>query len=367
MCGQAAANNLLLIAPGVPESAAAYQLLPGGIRPLRHKRTTGGMQVTIDEFGVADLVFMAQDPLVISAMSKQADAIGARAAELARRLAADKLAIVEQTAAELQRRGIAAPQYATWLSAARRNLMAADGHQTQQQHQLAYLAAQRGMAPLRLIERSLWEACLQKATSPLSSPGTVCFAALPWHFRLQDRLAAALPAASGLPGGDFDDLASTMGANWQPFKHTAEGIVSAAEISAKAAHAGASGMRLAAQPENPALPPTLVETPPVWIVSPAVPVAAGDLVSIRGWVRIHPPLTATLDGLLVFDSLSGEALAERIGQAAAWREFTLHRIATRAGPLTVTFALTGLGEVLLDDVSVQVLAPRGPGPALGPR
>jgi hypothetical protein len=66
----------------------------------------------------------------------------------------------------------------------------------------------------------------------------------------------------------------------------------------------------------------------------------------------------SVDGLLVFDSLGGPALAERVGPSGQWRRLVLYRIVPgdAAGePLTVTFALTGLGEARIDDVSIRVL------------
>jgi len=61
------------------------------------------------------------------------------------------------------------------------------------------------------------------------------------------------------------------------------------------------------------------------------------------------------DGLLVVDSLTGEALADRIGQTKEWRQFALYRVAPQSGVMCVTFALSGIGEARLDDVAIQVL------------
>ena len=84
---------------------------------------------------------------------------------------------------------------------------------------------------------------------------------------------------------------------------------------------------------------------------------------------------------MIIDSIGGEALAERIGPtpgwknvdrqrqglkplpvkpdkqdqdpADDWKEFSIYRVAPQDGPLSVTFALCGLGEVWLDDVAIQ--------------
>jgi hypothetical protein len=93
----------------------------------------------------------------------------------------------------------------------------------------------------------------------------------------------------------------------------------------------------------------------VWITTPAVPVEPGQVVRIHGWVNVPAAITGSVDGLLVIDSLAGIDLAERIDKTAGWREFILFRAVEQSGPMTVTFALSGLGEVRLDDVAIEVM------------
>jgi hypothetical protein len=50
-------------------------------------------------------------------------------------------------------------------------------------------------------------------------------------------------------------------------------------------------------------------------------------------------------------------MALRLDASKGWREFTMLRIVPQAGPLALTFAMTGLGEVCLDDLTVEVLEP----------
>ena len=85
-------------------------------------------------------------------------------------------------------------------------------------------------------------------------------------------------------------------------------------------------------------------------------VEAGQIVCIHGWVQVPTAITGSSDGLLVVDSLSGECLADRIGQTKGWRQFALYRVAPQSGPMCVTFALSGMGEAWLDDVEIQVIA-----------
>ncbi len=59
----------------------------------------------------------------------------------------------------------------------------------------------------------------------------------------------------------------------------------------------------------------------------------------------------------MFDSVGGPDLGDRIRLTRGWREFTLYRAAGENGNVTVTFALTGLGEAWVDDLSVSLLDP----------
>ncbi len=97
-----------------------------------------------------------------------------------------------------------------------------------------------------------------------------------------------------------------------------------------------------------------VEAPPLWIVSSPIPLQAGQIVRIQGWAWVPEPVTATADGLLIFDSAAGPTMARRIGQTSGWQKFTLYRAATATGPMSLTFALAGVGDAWIDDVTVRL-------------
>ena len=212
------------------------------------------------------------------------------------------------------------------------------------------------------MERINWSKAVGDSVSPIASPATVGFSTLPWHWSLIDQSRGWRLGQNLLPGSSFDSVQSVLASGWQHYWHETDGVKSRVDILPEASHTGAAGIRLAAIPDNAKEPPTLIETPPVWLKSPAIRVEAGTLVRIHGWVHIPKPLTGSVDGLMIFDSFTGMALAERIGETTDWQPFTLYRIAPESGPLTVTFALSGLGEVWLDDLSIQPLGPPAGGP-----
>ena len=87
----AAAKPLVLTLPGVPESSSIFELNRGRLEPLRHLREPGGTQVTIEDFGLSRLLFLAEDPTIIGAMSRRAAAAGPTVHRVGSYLAAQKL------------------------------------------------------------------------------------------------------------------------------------------------------------------------------------------------------------------------------------------------------------------------------------
>jgi hypothetical protein len=357
VAGEAFARAMAVIVPGIPDPASAYELTAGRLEPLRRKRDTGGVRVTLDEFSLTGTLLFAQDPAVVDAVSRRAAANGKAVAEIERQLAGWKLETVGRGIASLGGRLSPLTDVPAALADARRALEESDVRLRTGDLQGGWLGARRAERFLRRLERDAWKAAMTGLGSPVVSPGTAAFSTLPWHWALVERLRQGHPGANRLPGGDFEDMQLMLRAGWRHEQHPLPGVTAAADLVSEAHHTGRWGMRLTARADDPDNPPAMIETPPVWLTTPAVPVEAGQLVWVHGWVFIPKPITASVDGLLVIDSLGGEELAERIDKTEGWGEFTLLRVADRTGPMTVTFALSGLGEARLDDIAVQVIEP----------
>jgi hypothetical protein len=352
---QSAARGLALISPGVPESSTAYELTPHGVQSLGKQRVAGGVRITLDEFGLTAQVLLAHDPLVIDAVNHRAAQAGPRAAELQRNLAVHKLYTVQAIAGQLAARTPVRSSTA-WFEAAQKSRQLCDGQLASGDVPGAALNAQRTGRSLRLIERAYWDAAVKELVSPMTSPAAVSFDTLPIHWRLIDRLRARPFGPNRLDGGDFEDIGVMLRAGWRNNLHAAPTVQAAVDLLPQAAHSGRLGVRLAIAPVDPKNPPAVIESPPILFSSPAVQVEAGQIVCIHGWVQVPVTITGSTDGLLVVDSLAGECLAERIGKTKGWRQFAMYRVAPQAGPMCVTFALSGMGEAWLDDVEIQILA-----------
>ncbi len=351
---QSAANSLSLIAPGVPEASNAYELTPAGVRVLQHKRVAGGMCVTLDEFGLTTQILLAHDPLIINAVNRKTSETGRRAAELQRHLAVHKMNSVQAISGHIaSRMPVNGPPQ--WLKTARENLQTCDAQLAAGNALGAAQNAQRAQRSLRMIERAYWDVAVKGLVSPVTSPAAVSFDTLPYHWQLVNRLAAGHFGPNRIAGGDFEDINTMMRAGWRYIQNSTPSLQTAVDLSPSAARSGRLGLRLLAAAADPKSPPAVVETPPVLFTSPTIPVEAGQILCIFGWVHVPSPIMGSTDGLLVVDSLTGEALADRIGQTKEWRQFALYRVAPQSGVMCVTFALSGIGEARLDDVAIQVL------------
>ncbi|MDY0166311.1 MAG: hypothetical protein RBS80_07190 [Thermoguttaceae bacterium] len=353
----ATTTTVSFVVPGVPESVNAFEIVPGGLGAAKHRRVTGGMQLTLDGFGLWSSVVLVQDALLTSQLGARARAIGPRASQLYRDLAAEELHLATETTRELPANSIPAAEASQRLREAQEHLRRSDAHLAARQYQQAIQAARQTMRAVAMLKRSHWEAAAKVLSSPVTSLGACTFASLPAHWRMGDRIQASQYGENQLAGGDFERLELLLQAGWQHMENRVDGCLTSVDLATEAARSGNTGLRLTARPEDPTNPPAVVETPPVWIVTPPIPVEAGQLVVIHGYGHVPTPIEGSVDGLLIFDSLSGESLAERIGRTRGWRPFTLFRVAPRSGTFRVTFALTGLGEARIDNVSIRALHP----------
>ncbi len=357
---------LTLLVPGVPEAHQAWEIAPGGLRPLRQRRVTGGVSVTLDSFLSSAAVLFSGDPGITGHMQERTRSLTAAELASARALAATGLADAADLLGRLPPAAFSGPPpvaAAAMLSAA--NALAAEGEAlaagnpaaaVQRFHKAAAITGQ--------FQRRIWENGVRADGSMVASPlaSSASTAAEQWAFVAAR--TASTPGPERLAGGGMDRIDALAGSGWRHFAHPAAGVLTAVEISPEAPAAGDGCLRLSARAADSEAAPVAVETPPVWVTTPPIPLPAGTLVEITAQVRVPSPITASVDGLLVFDSLGGPALAERVGPTSDWRRLVLHRMTPAdpsAEPLVVTFALSGIGAADIDEVSVRVLDRGVPG------
>ncbi len=356
--GTQAGAMIAFTVPGVPEGDDAYELSPTGLRILRSTRVAGGMAVVLDGDARDSLVVFTHDPLIVRTLRATIAKVERRAVHLARELASLEHAQVNDVLARIS--PAASGKIPQETKATVENDLRQAETLAATDLARSYAAARHAMEVIRQVQRVSWDHATSNV-GDLSDPLMVSFGTLPARELFAQQLAAAQRSPNRLAEGGCENLPAMLAAGWKHYQHPQTGIRTSVDLSPMSAHTGAAGLLLQAAPAVAGKVPGAVETPPVWITSAPVDVEAGDLVQIDAWVRIDTPIAASTDGLVIFDSQSGEPLAMRISQTKGWRQLTLYRAATQQGPLTLTFALAGLGQAAIDDVTIQIVHRTLPG------
>ena len=235
---------------------------------------------------------------------------------------------------------------------ARSDLAAADKALASGDRAAAYQAARKAIGPIEHFKRYRWEQAVTVQNSLVASPFTVAFETLPDQGRLIEQLRFLQPGNNRLAGGDCENLNQMQMQGWRHVERPQTEVKSTVELSTEQPHGGRYSLHLQLKPAQSDDPPGLIETAPLWVTTAPVAVHAQQLIAIRGFVRVPKAIAGSIDGLLILDSIGGESLAERIGKTQGWREFVMYRVAPSEGMFIVTFALSGLGDAWIDDVSV---------------
>ncbi len=348
-----------LIVPGVPETNQVHLLTPVGLRSTSHHRVTGGTGVKLEGFVDHAMVVVTHDPVLISDLSRRTARMRRQTAAMELELAQLDLTAAEQTLRGLPRENTAAGQrdVSRSLAAARHSLGQSNSAKARGDDSATYRGAREATAWLDRLKHTAWTQASGALPRFTSSPATGTFAALPWHWRMIDRLRQNKPGSNLLVGGDCESLQTMLDAGWRHYRHSPDDLDAQVELSASAPFAGALSLHLSAAARDEKQSPGLIETAPVWITSAPVQVAAGTMIRISGRVRIPRPITGSIDGLMIVDSVGGHSLSLRFGQAAEWQEFSMFRITTDGRPVHVTFAMTGIGDAWIDQVMIQPIGP----------
>lgn len=315
--------------------------------PLR--AASGNQSFACENVGLVTLALLTQDPLAVNHLSRALRQAGEATARLQHDIARFMLTETQGVVRQAERSGNRVHQATQWLLEADQLLRRSDHLLASGDHAGSYRFTSQANNLVRRLRQKHWEQAALVFPSPISSPLCTSFATLTTHYRLAARGIAW--SGNSLAAGQCEDLQHLLQSGWQQHREADPRITAKVELSGADAREGRTSLRLSATRAEPG---DAVDTWPVRIVTAPVAVRRGQLVRINGWTRIPSAITGSPDGLLIFDSAAGPALAERIRQTRGWQEFTLYRAARRDGPLTVTFALTGLGEVWLDDISVAL-------------
>jgi hypothetical protein len=117
---------LTLLVPGVPEAHQAWEVSPGGLRPLRHKRVTGGISITLESFRAHSLILLSGDPAVTAHVQERVRGLVPLELASARALAVGVLADDASLLGRLPPAALGNLPVAAMLAEAQRDMQQAD-------------------------------------------------------------------------------------------------------------------------------------------------------------------------------------------------------------------------------------------------
>lgn len=366
---------LNILIPGLPEAHRPWEITHSTLRPLQHRRVTGGVSMTLDNFHAAAVILISNDPAATAHIQELVRRNAPTAALLARAQAADAIARTSRLAAELPPKALGHFPVTEMIIEAQQEAQYAEAMIAQDPTN-AVKKLERSRAIAGQLERLFWERGVTATGSMVASPLTTSPATLSDHWRMIDALQTTKVGGNLLEGGHMEEINTLSSTGWRHFVRPTDQVKGSVELSGQSPADGQRSLRIFATAIDSEEAPVVIETPPIWITTPPIYAAAGTLLEIVAQVRVPNPIEGSVDGLLVFDSYGGPALAERVNKTESWRRLVLYRIVPPAQessdessiepppPLTVTFALTGLGEAQIDSVSIKPLSRGNSGPSV---
>ncbi|MGL4943551.1 MAG: hypothetical protein ACRC46_10215 [Thermoguttaceae bacterium] len=363
--GPAPPGEARYIVPGVPDTYSAYQLLPGDIGGLRTQRIAGGMEIVLEESTSQSLVFFTEDPTVLTTATQRSRQLGQRMAQLAYELATRRVDSFEKTYEQLRQMQVSRaiptvgqipiltlPEQESLIASTRRWAELCAEFYASRQNASAYTQAERATRGVRLVERDIRREATRYDLNNSMLPTSVSFGTMPAYLAWRNRAQGGAREANRLPSGDAESAVAWQQNGWSVEEHKTAGVATFAQIVPRAAHSGRGGVELLVHETEPKSMPALFETAPMWITSPPVPVRLGEVLCISFWANIPEPLHGTQDGLIVMDTLGGEALAVRVGATNGWQEFAVYRVPPFNGHCKLIIAVGGGGRVWIDDIAI---------------
>lgn len=357
--GRMAATDVQIVVPGIKETAKAWEVTTTEIRPLVTDRNAvpGGTLIRLPQLDVTTAIVISSDLSLGDDLRRRMRDIQAESATCIVQLARAKLQRVSGVVDELRTLGHAQPDADRMVKKARQLADQAAQELERKDFVKARKSGDYALQMLRVLQRAHWDDAVAALSHPVSSPHTICFQTLPDHWRMVARLKGHGDASANLlHSGDFEDEDTFRTAGWQHSQNEIPGIQAAAELIHPSDRRGYS-LRMAAGSLPDRSPPLVIAAPPVTVVTPRVPVQNGQVVRIRGAVKVLRSITGTRDGFQISDSLGGSAGAIHWNHSGEWQPFELLREVPATDSMTVKLTLFGIGEVLVDDLVIETFDP----------
>jgi hypothetical protein len=333
-----------------------YQLTDSELTPVSTRRTPEGTEIRIDDAPFMLTLVMTQDGNVVNQLNSKFGGNGTQSTfDMHLSITQQWLAIEQLIRGQLERLSTTTSTGSGAINEAVTAIQDAKRLAGQQSLTQAEAFLNRADERLAFFRRELQATALGTFQSKTSSPLTMHSALVPLHWVLAGQAPRSESSINHLAGGDFEDLGHMKRSGWANQRVDDQRLRTQVELSTGAAKAGKSGLKLTTTGNL-----EMVETVPLWVTSPPVKVKARQLIRIHGWVNVPRVIAGSEAGFRIVDSIAGESFSETIPSTDGWEEFTLYRNASDDTQLRIDFQLTGIGEAMLDEVTVQIIDLDGP-------
>lgn len=360
--GQAARKDLEIIVPIGQGARQPWLISPAEVRVLRSRRVPGGTSVYLPEFGLTSAILftgdLSPDGLIVK-FQNRVRSVRQIAAQWSHDLAREELSKVTKIYRRLSTLGRPLPDGEQLLAESQTRIERCAAYRRNGDARRAYQEAQRALRPLRILMRAQWSRATQELEAPVASPYAVSYYTLPQHWQFREQISRSYLTRNVLPDGDFEKPPTSKQTDWRIQEiPTLDPVNVSVERTSGQAHGGKQYLKLEVKPKDTQNRPLALERTFIAVHSPAVKVEPGTMVRITFWAKIPNEITGSADGALIYDSAGGEPLAVRLSKATKeWKRYTLYRRVPQSGSIHVTLGLTGLGQVLFDDIAIEPLRP----------
>ena len=349
--GDRPAMPLTLVDSDTIHTHRVYQLTDSELAPLSTQRTPEGTEIRIEKSPFMVTLVMTQDSNLISKLDDSFGGNGTQSMfDMHLSITQQWLAIEQLLSGQMEKLGKNTSGSSGAINEAVTALQSARQLGQQSSFSQAEPFLTKADERLAFFRRELQATALGTFQSKTSSPLTMHAALVPLHWVLSSQTPQASSSINHLAGGDFENLAHMKTSGWANQRIEDQRLRTQVELTADAAKGGKSGLKLTTSGNL-----QMVETVPLWVSSPPVRVKNRQLVRIHGWINVPNVISGSEAGLRIVDSIGGKDLAETIPRTQGWQEFTLYRSAAEDMQLSVDFELTGIGQAMIDEVTVQVI------------
>ena len=354
-----ASSNVTMLIPGTEQAAAVFEFSTTQLRSLRPERRAGGAQVTLPMLDQVTFLWVNSDLSLVDRVRQRISTVQAESArtqvELAN-LQLDRTGVIDQ---ELQGLAPQQPDGPQKIGRAKLRLERAQSALSSGDYVSATSLSGEVLQLLRLLQRDHWDAAVEHLASPVSSPYTLCYQTLPDHWRLVGQLGTSRERSTRnlLPSGEFEDFDTMVAERWGNVQRAPETLQTSAALF-PTGRKSKFALRLECRPQPGIKPPLVLDEPAVTVTTPGIPASAGQIMHISGWIKLSGPISGSRDGVLIYDNILGRSAGLRVLSGDQWTRFELLRLVPESRELKLSISLTGMGEVLLDDLQVIPHDPR---------